>query len=144
MIKKIFKIEKEQDANDSVLLSWFDLKKPNLSAVTEKGAKFILKTQAAHLHDGDTLIAEDGYRIKVNIKKEELFMLKFKNAVDFAKTAYEIGSRHQPICIEQMSITVLNDLSIESIIHELKHGKNASIEKISGIFYQNAFSHHTH
>lgn len=144
MVKKIVKIEMAQSADDTVLLSWFDIKKPNLSAVSENGIEFILKTQACNLDDGDTLIAEDGYKIKVNIKKDELFVLKFKNAVDFAKTAYEIGNRHQPICIEELSITVLNDSSLSGIIHSLSHNEDISIEKISGVFRQNALSHHTH
>ncbi|MDR2099799.1 MAG: urease accessory protein UreE [Campylobacteraceae bacterium] len=143
MIKKIVGIENAQSADDEVWLSWFDLKKPNLSAVTQKGVEFILKTQT-HFHDDDILTAEDGYKIKVNIKKDELFVLKFKNITDFAKTAYEIGNRHQPICIEEMRITVLNDSSLEDIIHTLSHSKNVSVEKISGVFRQNAFSHHTH
>ncbi|MDR2342329.1 MAG: urease accessory protein UreE [Campylobacteraceae bacterium] len=144
MVKKIVKIEGAQSVDDAVLLSWFDIKKPNLSAISENGIEFMLKTQTHSLNDGDTLISEDGYKIKVNIKKDELFVLKFKNILDYAKTAYEIGNRHQPICIEELSITVLNDSSLGGIIHSLSHNKDISIEKTSGVFRQNALSHHTH
>ncbi|MDR1555198.1 MAG: urease accessory protein UreE [Campylobacteraceae bacterium] len=142
MIKKIVGIEKGQSADDTVLLSWFDMKKPNLSAVTKKGVEFILKIK--DFDEGDTFIAEDGYRIKVEIKKEELFVFKFQNALDFAKAAYEIGNRHQPICIDKLIITVLNDSSLHDIVHALSHNKSVSVQKISGVFRQNAIIRHAH
>ncbi|MDR0579288.1 MAG: urease accessory protein UreE [Campylobacteraceae bacterium] len=144
MIKRIVKIENLQSADDTVLLSWFDIRKPNLSAISEKGVEFILKTQPHSLNNGDILISEDGYKIKINIKEDELFVLKFKNILDYAKTAYEIGNRHQPVYIEELSITVLNDSSLGDIIHSLSYNENVSIEKVSGVFRQNAMSHHAH
>jgi urease accessory protein len=144
MIKKIVRIEKNQSADDTVLLSWFDIKKPNLSAVTQKGTEFLLKSNPSNICDGDTLVTQDGYKIKVEIKKEELLVFKFQNALDYAKAAYEIGNRHQPIRIEELSITVLNDSSLYDIVHTLSHNKSVSVEKISGVFSQNAAQHHAH
>lgn len=46
MIKKVTKIiNKSEEVNDSVELSWFDMQKPNLSAITAKDKTFIVKAK---------------------------------------------------------------------------------------------------
>jgi urease accessory protein len=142
MIKKIARVENSQTFDDTVLLSWFDMKKPNLSAVTDNGVEFILK--GANLSGADTLVTEDGYKIKIHVKQEELVVLRFQDILDYAKAAYEIGNRHQPIYIDKLSITVINDSSLGDVIHTLSHNKNVSVEKIYGVFRQNAALHHAH
>ena len=50
MIKKVIEIEHNAQAKDSVALSWFDMQKPNLSAVSEDDVSFIMKIKFTHLH----------------------------------------------------------------------------------------------
>ena len=69
MIKKVIEITKTTQAKDSVELSWFDMQKPNLSAVTNTGVEFIIKAKFTHLHVGDILVCEDGYKIEVKKPK---------------------------------------------------------------------------
>jgi urease accessory protein len=144
MIKKVINIIKNDNAYDSVKLSWYDMQKPNLCAVSNKGVEFIIKTKFTHLHNGDILMCEDGYKIEVKKSEDEIYILKFGNHISFAKTAYEIGNRHQPICIEDYKITVLNDKSIEDILANLKNDKSVLIEKTKGYFHPNGKSHHSH
>jgi urease accessory protein len=143
MIKRVTKIEKSKDYDDIVELGWFDMKKPNLTATTDKGVNFIVKAKFSHLHEGDVLIAEDGYKIGVKKGEDEIYKLSFSNHIDFAKIAYEVGNRHQPISIEDYKIVVLNDVSLQDIIEFCKNSE-IGVEKRKGYFKPNGNAHHSH
>ncbi|MDR2034576.1 MAG: urease accessory protein UreE [Helicobacteraceae bacterium] len=144
MIRKIVRIERSKWADDRAVFSWYDLRKPNLSALSEKGVSFILKTASLHLENGDILIAEDGYRILATIEKIETYVFEFQNALDFAKSAYMIGNRHQPIRIEDMKIVVLEDTAIADIVESLALNKEVVVKKDLSVFAPNVNSSHTH
>ncbi len=144
MIKKMVAIEREGEAVDSVELSWFDMQKPNLTAVSQKGVNFIVKAKFTHLHEGDILVGEDGYSVSVKRGKDTLYNFYFYDALTFAKTAYEIGNRHQPIEIEPLAIRVLNDISLEDIIKSCQSDASVEVEKIEDYFKPNGKAHHSH
>jgi urease accessory protein len=144
MIKKVVEIRKDSSSSDSVELGWFDMKKPNLTATTDKGVDFIVKAKFSHLHEGDILVCEDGYTIGVNKGEDEIYHLSFSNHIDFAKISYEIGNRHQPIAIEDYRITVLDDISLNDIIKLCENSENIEVEKRKGHFKPNGNAHHSH
>jgi len=144
MIKKVVKIEHNTQADDTVLLNWFDMQKPNLSAVTQEDISFIMKVKSTHLHENDVLVCDDGYRIKVEKCEDEMYIFEFKNHIDFARVAYEIGNRHQPICIEDYKITVLDDISLADIILQLKDKDGVFVTKVQGYFKPNGKANHVH
>jgi len=144
VIKKVTEIKKETETNDEVELSWFDMQKPNLTAVTKNGVNFVVKVKFTHLHENDVLLCEDGYAIKVKKSEDEVFILEFSDVLTFAKTAYEIGNRHQPLMIEEFKITVLDDISLSDIIKECKLNENINVEKTKGYFKPNGKAHHSH
>jgi len=144
MIKKVIEIKKDIKANDEVELSWFDMQKPNLTAVSNSGVNFVIKTKFTHLHENDILLCEDGYAIKIKRSSDEIFVLEFSDALVFAKTAYEIGNRHQPVMIEESKITVLDDISLGDIIKDCYSNENINVEKTKGYFKPNGKAHHSH
>ncbi len=144
MIKKVIEIKKDCDVNDTVELSWFDMQKPNLSAVTKDGIEFMIKVKFTHLHENDVLVCEDGYAIQVKRCEDEVYELEFKEPLSFAKTAYEIGNRHQPVCIEEYKITVLDDISLSDIIDSCKKDDSIEVNKTQGYFKPNGKAHHSH
>jgi len=144
VIKKVIKIQKECESNDRVELSWFDMQKPNLSAVTKDGVEFMIKVKFTHLHENDVLVCEDGYAIQVHRCEDEIYELLFKEPLSFAKIAYEIGNRHQPVCIEEYKITVLDDISLNDIIDSCQKDASIEVNKIKGYFKPNGKAHHTH
>jgi len=149
MIQKVNNIIKKADAksqeiSDTVELSWFDMQKPNLSAITKKDKSFIIKTKFTHLHEGDILVCEDGYQIQILKSKDEIVILKFNFVMDFVKAAYEIGNRHQPISLESFQITILNDISLYDIINNLEKDENIHVTKTEGYFKPNGKAHHKH
>ena len=110
MIKKVINITKIVDFDDEIELSWFDMQKPNLSAVSNSGVEFMIKVKFTHLHENDILVCEDGHTIKVKRSEDEVYEISLNNSLEFAKVAYEIGNRHQPICIEENTITNITEL----------------------------------
>lgn len=144
MIKKVTDISRDNEVDDNVELSWFDMQKPNLTAVTQKGVEFIVKAKFTHLHEDDILVCEDNYNIKVQKAEDEVFELRFASHLDFANIAYEIGNRHQPICIEDYKITVLDDISLHDIIKICYENENILVEKTKGYFKPNGKAHHSH
>ena len=144
VIKKVIEIKKDIDSNDEVELSWFDMQKPNLTAVSKKNINLIVKVKFTHLHENDILICEDGYAIKVKRSEDEVFVLEFSDALTFAKTAYEIGNRHQPLMIEEFKIIVLDDISLSDIIKDSYENRAIKVEKTKGYFKPNGKAHHAH
>jgi urease accessory protein len=144
VIKKVVDIKKDIEAIDEVELSWFDMQKPNLTAVSKKNINLIVKAKFTHLHENDILVCEDGYAIKVSRSIDEVFCLEFSDALTFAKTAYEIGNRHQPLMIEEFKITVLDDISISDIIKDCYTNESIKCEKTQSYFKPNGKAHHSH
>jgi len=144
MIKKIVDIKRNTDHDDEVELSWFDMQKPNLTAVTKNEINFVVKVKFTHLHENDILVDENGYAIKVIKSEDEIFVLEFSDALNFAKTAYEIGNRHQPVEIEKNKITVLDDISLQDIIRDCFKNDAIKVEKTQGYFKPNGKAHHSH
>jgi urease accessory protein len=144
VIKKVIEIKKNIDCSDEVELSWFDMQKPNLTAVSKKGVNLIVKAKFTHLHENDILVCEDGYSIKVLRSEDEVFVLEFTDALSFAKVAYEIGNRHQPVMIEEFKIIVLDDISLSDIIKDSYANEKIKVDKIKGYFKPNGKAHHSH
>lgn len=144
MIKKIVDIKRNTDCDDEVELSWFDMQKPNLTAVSKSGVNFVMKVKFTHLHENDILVSEDGYAIRVNRSEDEIFVLGFSDPLNFAKVAYEIGNRHQPVMIEKYKITVLDDISLQDIIKDCYKNEAIKVEKTQGYFKPNGKAHHSH
>ena len=144
VIKKVIEIKRDIEANDEVELSWFDMQKPNLTAVSKKNVNLIVKAKFTHLHENDILVCEDEYAIKVSRSMDEVFTLEFSDALTFAKTAYEIGNRHQPLMIEEFKITVLDDISISDIIKDCYTNEYIKVEKTQSYFKPNGKAHHSH
>ncbi|WP_323586947.1 urease accessory protein UreE [Aliarcobacter butzleri] len=144
VIKKVIEIKKDIPFSDEVELSWFDMQKPNLTAVTKKGVNLVVKAKFTHLHENDILVDEDGMGIKVKRSEDEIFVLEFSDALTFAKTAYEIGNRHQPVMIEEFKIIVLDDISLSDIIKDCYTNEAIKVEKIKAYFKPNGKAHHSH
>ncbi|WP_228720428.1 urease accessory protein UreE [Arcobacter defluvii] len=144
VIKKVIEIKKDIPFSDEVELSWFDMQKPNLTAVTKKGVNLVVKAKFTHLHENDILVCEDGMGIKVSRSVDEIFVLEFSDALTFAKIAYEIGNRHQPVMIDEFKIIVLDDISLSDIIKDCYVNEKIKCEKTKGYFKPNGKAHHSH
>nr|WP_269091920.1 hypothetical protein [Aliarcobacter butzleri] len=82
--------------------------------------------------------------IKVKRSEDEIFVLEFSDALTFAKTAYEIGNRHQPVMIDEFKIIVLDDISLSDIIKDCYANEKIKCEKTKCYFKPNGKAHHSH
>lgn len=144
VIKKVIEIKKDIESSDEVELSWFDMQKPNLTAVSKNGVNLVVKAKFTHLHENDVFLCDDGYAIKVSRSEDEVFSLEFSDALTFAKIAYEIGNRHQPLMIEEFKIIVLDDISLSDIIKDCYANEKIKVEKTKAYFKPNGKAHHSH
>ncbi len=144
MIKKVTEIKRDIESKDSVELDWFDMQKPNLCAISKEGVEFIVKAKYTHLHEGDILECDDGYKIKILKSEDNIYTLTFSDHITFARIAYEIGNRHQPVCIEDYKITILEDISTADIIKSCESINNVEVKKSKGLFKPNGNAHHSH
>jgi urease accessory protein len=120
------------------------MQKPNLSAVSNNGVEFMIKVKFTHLHENDILVCEDGHTIQVKRSADEVYEIILDNSLDFARVAYEVGNRHQPVCIEENKITVLDDISLSDIIENCEKDENTIVSKIKKYFKPNGKAHHSH
>lgn len=144
MIQKVIEIKRDIESDDEVLLDWFDMQKPNLSAITKDGIEFIVKAKYTHLHENDILVCENGHKIKISKSEDTIYTLTFGDHITFARIAYEIGNRHQPICIEDYKITILEDISTQDIIKDCESIEKCEVLKHKAIFRPNGRAHHSH
>jgi len=144
MIKKVIDIEHRGEASDSVELGWFDMQKPNLSAVSHDGVPFMMKVKFTHLHEGDVLVCEDGHRIGVKRSTDTVYECRFTEPLDFAAAAYEIGNRHQPVRIEAYTLTVLDDVALADVLGTLQKNDRVTVTRTQGYFIPNGKAHHAH
>jgi urease accessory protein len=144
MIKKIIEIKRDIDVCDEVELSWFDMQKPNLTATSKNGIDFVVKAKFSHLHENDVLVCDEGYAIKVSRGLDTIYTFEFNDALTFAKIAYEIGNRHQPISIENLKITILDDISLSDIINTCIKHNHIRVKKTEDYFIPNGKAHHSH
>ena len=77
MIEKVVQIKHDIPYEDSVKLSWFDMHKPNLSAISQRGVSFMLKVSVAHLHEGDILVCESGHTIKIELIEDDICAVSY-------------------------------------------------------------------
>lgn len=143
MIKKVLEVRKNINYDDVVELSWFDLHGSGLSQVSQNQVEFVAK-DIAHLHSGDVLVCEDGYKILIERAKDEIYELEFEDMLEFAKVAYEVGNRHQPIMLEFGKIIILNSVSLRDIVYKCTHNPQINVKKIVGYFKPNGKSTHSH
>jgi len=72
-----------------------------------------------------------------------------KNGLEFIVKAkythlHENGNRHQPVCIEDYKITILEDISTQDIIKACESIDKVEVKKHRGIFKPNGNAHHSH
>lgn len=143
MIRKVTAIQKGE-ADDFVLLGWYDMRKPSLSVVSDKGVNLLCKVNTSHLHEGDLLVCEDGYAVQVRKAKDSVVTLHFDSMLDQVKTAYEIGNRHQPISIGEKIITILDDPALQDVIAQCEAHPHIQVEKSESYFKPDGHAHHSH
>ncbi|MCC2098875.1 MAG: urease accessory protein UreE [Hyphomicrobiales bacterium] len=93
------------------------------------GLNFLLDLEhAPHLHDGDTLVLEDGRRIGVSAAPEPLAEITARDAANLVALAYHLGNRHLEAQLFKDRILIRPDHVIEEMVRGLG-GKVAHVNR---------------
>lgn len=106
--------------------------------VTEGGLEILLDLpQAAHLHDGDRLLLEDGRRVLVRAAAEPVLDI---TAPDLARIAWHLGNRHCPTQILPGALRIRDD----HVLAEMLRGLGAEVTARNAPFEPEPGAYHRH
>ena len=106
---------------DSELVLPFELRqKTRLRTQTTTGEEAgLFLPRGAVLRDGDFLEAEDGRIIKVTAKPEKVLQIGCPDAVQLARIAYHLGTRHVALQIGHGWLRIANDYVLRQMVEGL-------------------------
>ncbi|WP_423414944.1 urease accessory protein UreE [Hyphomicrobium sp. B1] len=133
--------------DDEVTLDFDNRHRRRLAMRGKDGLEFLLDLPRAHrLRQGDTLLLEDGRRVRVMAAKEELAEITTTSAVDLVRVAWHLGNRHLPVMLLPDRILIRRDHVIEDMVRLLC----ASVAMVEAAFdpedgaYAGGGHHHHH
>jgi urease accessory protein len=133
--------------DDEVTLDFDNRHRRRLAMTGKGGLEFLLDLpRAQRLRQGDTLVLEDGRRIRIVAAKEPLAQISATSAAGLIRVAWHLGNRHLPVMLLPDRILIRRDHVIENMVRLL----GASVEAIEAAFdpedgaYAGASTHHHH
>jgi len=133
--------------DDEVTLDFDNRHRRRLAMTGTKGLEFLLDLPRAHrLRHGDTLLLEDGRRIRIVAAKEPLAQISAPAPADLIRIAWHLGNRHLPVMLFPDRILIRRDHVIEDMVRLL----GAEVETIEAPFdpedgaYAGSGGHHHH
>ncbi len=133
--------------DDEVTLDFDNRHRRRLAMTGAGGLNFLLDLpRARRIRQGDTLLLEDGRRVRVIAAKEPLAEITAPSAADLIRIAWHLGNRHLPVMLLPSKILIRRDHVIEDMVRLL----GATVEAIEDIFdpedgaYAGASGHHHH
>jgi urease accessory protein len=102
-----------------------------IAMTSDQGLSFLLDlAEAAHLHEGDGLVLEDGRIVEVKAKPEVLSEIRGKDEEHLLRLAWHIGNRHIEAQIGGGRIVIRPDHVLEDMLRRL----GASVKHIREAF----------
>lgn len=133
--------------DDEVTLDFDNRHRRRLAMTGKDGLEFLLDLPRAHrIRQGDTLLLEDGRRVRVMAAKEELAEITTTSAADLVRVAWHLGNRHLPVMLLPDRILIRRDHVIEDMVRLL----GASVAMVEAAFdpedgaYAGGGHHHHH
>ncbi len=133
--------------DDEVTLDFDNRHRRRLAMTGKGGLEFLLDLpRARRLRHGDTLLLEDGRRVRIVAAKEALAQISAPTPADLIRIAWHLGNRHLPVMLMPDRILIRRDHVIEDMVRLL----GASVEVVEAPFdpedgaYAGAGGHHHH
>jgi urease accessory protein len=106
--------------DDEVTLDFDHRHRRRLAMTGKGGLEFLLDlARARRIRQGDTLLLEDGRRIRVIAAKEPLAEISAPSAADLVRIAWHLGNRHLPVMLLPGRILIRRDHVIEDMVRLL-------------------------
>lgn len=117
--------------DDEVTLDFDNRHRRRLAMVGKGGLEFLLDLpQARRLRHGDTLLLEDGRRVRIVAAKEALAEIHAPTPADLIRIAWHLGNRHLPVMLMPDRILIRRDHVIEDMVRLL----GATVEAVEAPF----------
>ena len=133
--------------DDEVTLDFDNRHRRRLAMTGKGGLKFLLDLpRARRIRQGDTLLLEDGRRVRVIAAKEPLAEIRAPSDADLVRIAWHLGNRHLPVMLASGRILIRRDHVIEDMVRLL----GATVEIVDAPFdpedgaYAGGGGHHHH
>lgn len=118
----------DYDKVEYLPLSWEELRKRRLRAVSDSGRTVdILLKEGDLLRDGDLLAVDGDLLLMVKLTPEKVLVMKAETPAQFGLICYELGNRHLPAWIGQDEVLVLDDPVLPSFL--IKQGITFTTEE---------------
>jgi urease accessory protein len=118
----------DYDKVEYLPLSWEELRKRRLRAVSDSGRTVdILLKEGDLLRDGDLLAVDGDLLLVVKLTPEKVLVMKAETPAQFGLICYELGNRHLPAWIGQDEVLVLDDPVLPSFL--IKQGITFTTEE---------------
>lgn len=118
----------DYDKVEYLPLSWEELRKRRLRAVSDSGRTVdILLQEGDLLRDGDLLAVDGDLLLMVKLTPEKVLVMKAETPAQFGLICYELGNRHLPAWIGQDEVLVLDDPVLPSFL--IKQGITFTTEE---------------
>ncbi|MGI8527346.1 MAG: urease accessory protein UreE [Pseudolabrys sp.] len=107
-------------AVDFVVLDAQDRHRRRAVLVGEHGATYLLDLpKPAQLRDGDGLLLEDGFVVRVSGKPEALIEIAAASPRELARIAWHIGNRHIDVQLSGGMLRIRRDHVLEDMLRKL-------------------------
>ena len=105
---------------DTITLGWEDRVQAHGKRRSDGGVEFALALpRGSVLRGGDCLVLDEARLIVTVVERaESVFVIEPRSAVDWARYAYQIGNRHQPLMITDASIVCPDVPGMEQLLHQ--------------------------
>jgi urease accessory protein len=133
--------------DDEVTLDFDNRHRRRLAMTGKGGLQFLLDLpRARRLKEGDTLLLEDGRRVRVTAAPEALAEITASSPAELVRIAWHLGNRHLPVMLLGDRILIRRDHVIEDMVRLL----GASVAAVEAPFdpedgaYAGSGGHHHH
>jgi urease accessory protein len=102
-----------------------------ISLTSDGGLRFLLDlAEAAHIHDGDGLLLDDGRIVEVKARREELSEIRGRDDRHLLRLAWHLGNRHLAAQMATGRILIRRD----PVVTAMLRGLGASVRDVEEPF----------
>lgn len=132
---------------DTVRMSHDQLMKPHQKVTSEGGRVVgISLPEGDHLHNGDILYLDESEAIVIDLLEEDVFELRPKTNIEWARAAFNVGNMHQRAYLYPDCIRIPYDYVMVRMLDSLGVEYSRELRKLDGLPANLPASHgrHTH
>jgi urease accessory protein len=118
--------------DDDVVLDFESRWRRRVLMTGSSGLEFLLDLEKpVRLLDGDTLVLEDGRRVRVNAASEALAEIRCDDVRHLVRVAWHLGNRHLPTMLDGERLLIRQD----HVIEDMARGLGAQVSHVEAPFH---------